>query len=166
MYYEHSNGGIKVYIDYLYNHPEHINTVANWIYSEFVVKASGTLSLDKVLEYLANTKLTSFPITLIAVIDGECAGTVSIFENDLKTQRDLTPWLASLYVNPHYRGKGIAKELINKVQQVVKELGFKELYLRTEHTSEYYRRLGWEFVYKTHDEKGQETEVFKIFINN
>jgi N-acetylglutamate synthase-like GNAT family acetyltransferase len=130
------------------------------------VKANGTLSLDKVIEYFGHTQLKSFPITLIALVDGECAGTVSIFENDLKIQRELTPWLASLYVNPHYRGKGIAKELINKVQQVVKELGFKELYLRTEHTSEYYRRLGWNFVYKTHDEKGKETEVFKIIMNN
>lgn len=155
-----------MYIDYLCNHPEHINTVANWIYDEFVIKAKGTLSLGTVIEYFGNTQLKSFPITLIALVDGECTGTVSIFKNDLKTQRDLTPWLASLYVNPHYRGKGIAKELINKVQQVVKELGFKELYLRTEHTSEYYRRLGWNFVYKTHDEKGQETEVFKISINN
>lgn len=155
-----------MYIDYLCNHSGHISTVTNWIYSEFVVKAKGTFSLDNLVEYFENTKLKSFPITLIAVIDGECVGTVSIFQNDLKTQSELTPWLASLYVNPYFRGRGIAKTLINKVQQIVKDLGFKELYLRTEHASEYYRRLGWEFVYKTHDEKGQETEVFKIFINN
>ena len=60
----------------------------------------------------------------------------------------------------------IAEKLINRVQEVVKGLGLKTLYLRTEHTSEYYRRLGWEYVYKTNDEKGQETEVFRISVNN
>lgn len=42
----------------------------------------------------------------IAVSDNECLGTVSIFENDLQTQKDLTPWLASLYVSLDYRGRG------------------------------------------------------------
>lgn len=71
-----------------------------------------------------------------------------------------------MYVSPYYRGQGIAEELINRVQEVVKGLRFKTLYLRTENASEYYRRLGWEYVHKTHDEKGQETEVFKISVNN
>ena len=37
-------------------------------------------------------------------------------------------------------------------------------YLRTEHTSEYYGKLGWEFVFKTYDEKEQHTEIFKYKI--
>lgn len=156
-----------MYIDYLCNHPEYVETVANWIYSEFVVKSEKSLQkLEQIIEYFKNTNLTSFPITLIAVAENKRVGTISIFENDLKIQNDLTPWLASLYVSPQYRGQGIAEKLINRVQEVVKGLGFKTLYLRTEHTSEYYRRLGWEYVYKTNDEKGQETEVFKISVNN
>jgi len=151
-----------VYIDYLCNCTEHINTVSKWIHSEFVVKTGGSLSLGEVVEYLSNTNTTTFPITLVAVIENQCVGTISIFENDLKTQKELTPWLASLYVSELYRGQGIAEKLINRVQEIIKELGFETLYLRTEHASEYYKRLGWEFVYKTKDEKGQETEVFKI----
>ncbi|WP_245330765.1 GNAT family N-acetyltransferase [Acetoanaerobium pronyense] len=167
-------GGIKasrtpqrMTIDYLCNHPEYLETVANWIYNEFVAKSEKNLKkLELITKYFKNTSLTSFPITLIAVIDNECVGTISIFENDLKTQDELTPWLASLYVSPNYRSQGIAEQLINRVREVVKGLGFKTLYLRTEHTSEYYKRLGWEYVYKTHDEKGQETQVFRISVKN
>lgn len=155
-----------MYIDYLYNHPEFIYIVSNWIYSEFVLKSQGTLSLNEVINYFSNTKSTTLPLTLIAVINNECVGTISLFENDLKTQNNLTPWLASLYISPHYRNKGIAKKLIDKIPLVVKKLGFKELYLRTEHTSEYYTRLGWILVYKTYDEKGLETEVYKLSITN
>lgn len=156
-----------MYIDYLYNHPEYIEIVANWIYNEFVIESEKSFEkLKQIIEYFKNTNSTYFPITLIAVINAECVGTISIFENDLKNQNELTPWLASLYVSPYYRGQGIAEKLINRVQEVVKGLNFKTLYLRTEHTSEYYRRLGWKYLYKTHDEKGQETEIFRISLNN
>lgn len=156
-----------MYIDYLCNHSKYAETVSNWIYGEFVVESEKSLKkLEQIIEYFQNTNLTSFPITLIAIADNECVGTISIFENDLKTQNELTPWLASLYVTPYYRGEGLAVKLINKVKKIVKELGYKTLYLRTEHTSEYYRKLGWEYVYKTQDEKGQETEVFRISVNH
>lgn len=153
-----------MYIDHLCNHPEHLETVATWIYDEFVIKAKGNLNFEEVVEYLNKTNKESFPMTFAAMINNECVGTVSIFANDLKTQDILTPWLASLYVDPEHRGKGIGEVLIEHVQHVVKELGYEALYLRTEHTSKYYRGLGWEFVYKTEDEKGQETEVFKYNI--
>lgn len=152
-----------MHIDYLCNNKEYVETVANWIYSEFVLEAEkSSKKLEDIIEHFKNTNLTIFPITFIAIINNECVGTISIFENDLKNQNELTPWLASLYVSPVYRGQGIGEKLISKVQEVVKDRGFKILYLRTEHTSHYYRRLGWEYVYQTYDEKGQETEVFRM----
>lgn len=87
---------IRMYIDYLCNHPEYVETVSNWIYSEFVVESEKSfIKLQQIIEYFKNTNSMTFPITLIAVADNECVGSVSIFENDLKTQNDLTPWLAS-----------------------------------------------------------------------
>lgn len=139
-------------IQNLYYHPEHISVVSGWIYDEFV-KGKSTCSLDKITLYFSKTNLNSFPITLIAISDGECVGTVSIFENDLKSQNELEPWLASLYVSPNYRRKCIAEELIDQVMVIVKELGYETLYLRTEHASDYYKKLGWEFLYKKMDEK-------------
>lgn len=150
-----------MYIDHLCNHSEYINTVSTWIYNEFVIKTGGSLNFEEFVEYLSNTNKKDYPMTFIAVVENECVGTVSIFENDLKTQKALKPWLASLYVSLEYRGQGIGERLISRVQDEVKKLGFNTLYLRTEHTSKYYRKLGWEFVYKTEDEKDQGTEVFK-----
>lgn len=150
-------------IENLYNHPEHVSLVSGWIYDEFV-KGKSSWSLEKINLYFGKTNLRSFPITLIAISDDWCIGTVSISENDLKSQNVLKPWLASLYVSPNYRGKGVAEQLVNQVKVIVKELGYEMLYLRTEHTSEYYRRLGWEFLYKTLDEKGQQTEVLRYLL--
>ncbi len=148
-------------IDHLFKHTEYIASVAAWIYDEFVIKTGGSISFNEVVAYLSNTNDRSFPMAFVAIVDNECVGTVSIFKNDLKTQEALTPWLASLYVSPRHRGQGIRYKLIKHVQEVVKELGYEAVYLRTEHTSEYYKSLGWIFAYNAVDEKGQETEVFK-----
>lgn len=150
-------------IQNLYYHPEHVGKVSGWIYEEFV-KGISSWSLDDVALFFSRTNLSSFPITLVAISGDECVGTVSIFENDLKSQDELKPWLASLYVTPEHRGKGVAEKLIDQVKVIVKELGFEILYLRTEHTSGYYRKLGWDYLNKALDEKGQETEVFSALV--
>lgn len=151
-------------IENLCNHPEHVGKVSGWIFDEFV-KGKSSWELENVTQYFSETNISSFPITLIAISDNDCVGTISIFENDLKSQNELKPWLASLYVAPNYRGKHIAEKLINQVIAIVSGLGFRTLYLRTEHASDYYKKLGWEFLYKTRDEKGQETEVFRMPVN-
>lgn len=155
---------ICINVEYLSKHPQYIETVSNWIYNEFVIKSKSKFQLEQVFEFFNNTDTDYFPITLIAIKDGECIGTISVFENDLKTQNDFKPWLASLVVNPNYRNQGIGRILIDKALERVKELGFSRVYLRTEHASGYYIKRGWIFLCKAHDEYEQETEVFKYDI--
>lgn len=152
-------------IELLAENPGYVESICTWIYNEFVTTSNPSYPFEKLVEFFSNTHKDKFPITYISLEDGMCTGTISIFENDLKNQNELTPWLASLYVYPEYRNMKIAEKLIEKVVNKVKELGFKDLYLRTEHTSEYYLKRGWEFVYKTIDTNNQETEVYRLRIN-
>lgn len=151
-------------IELLAENPEYVNCVCSWIYNEFVAVNNPGYAFDKLLGFFGDTHKDKFPITYIALEEGICTGTVSIFENDLKNQNKLTPWLASLYVCPEYRKLKIAEKLIGAVVDKVKELGFDELYLRTEHAAGYYLKRGWEFVYKTLDTNNQETEVYRLHI--
>jgi ribosomal protein S18 acetylase RimI-like enzyme len=68
--------------------------------------------------------------------------------------------LGGLYVSKTYRNKGIGKLLIEEVQSITTNLGYNVLYLRTENASDYYRKLGWQFVEKLTDEFNLETSVF------
>jgi GNAT superfamily N-acetyltransferase len=151
-------------VDYLCNQPEYVNEISGWVYKEFVKKLKGHMSIEEVNKCFNETNIDTFPITFIAIKNGRCLGVVSIFENDLKTQNGLKPWLATLYVKTKSRNKGIAKILIDAVIEKTKEMGYSTLYLRTEHKSEYYKKRNWKFVYKPHDENGKETEVYKYEI--
>jgi predicted N-acetyltransferase YhbS len=104
---------------------------------------------------------TELPIRLVAVIGGECVGTVALVENDLRC-RPYTPWLASLIVAPAHRGQKIGEGLVESVKALAKDKGYRELYLRTEHASGYYVKLGWEFVETCEDDYGLKPDVFKI----
>ena len=149
-------------IDFLLNYPGKIKEVSEMVYKEFVVETGSSMSLEEVINYFSNTKEKAFPITLIALEKEVCLGTVSIFENDLKTRNMYKPWLASLYTKPEYRGRGVGQKLVEKTIEVVKELGFKELYLRTEDASDYYRNRGWTYVETVSDDTYEEIDIFKI----
>jgi N-acetylglutamate synthase-like GNAT family acetyltransferase len=143
----------------LLSYPEHIEIVANWVYQEFCLDKP-EITLDFVINRLKNRNLDKIPLSLIALIDSKCVGVVSIFDNDLKTRADLAPWLAGLYVNPNYRCRGIADKLINSVLKICKKMNYDTVFLRTEHTSDYYKKRGWTFVEYATDEYNQETSVF------
>lgn len=154
-------------IDILYNYPEHKETVAKYIMNAFVDEKDRNQEKMEILKAFFGSKHESlFPKTFIAIEDNKCMGTISIFENDLKGQDNLKPWLASLYVEPKFRSRGIAYELMRKVMDTVKEMGYDILYLRTENAGNYYIEHGWEFVYSTVDEKGQDTEIYKKHLNH
>ncbi|MGE6256925.1 GNAT family N-acetyltransferase [Heyndrickxia sporothermodurans] len=153
-------------IDFLAHHSNYVEDVSNMIYKEFVLNTNSSKTFDEVFTYFSNTNMNTFPITLIAIEGDECLGTISIFENDLKSREEYKPWLASLYTKPEHRNKGVGKQLIDGTLKVVKELGYKELFLRTETASDYYKNRGWHLVESVSDESGQNIDIFKYDLHN
>lgn len=148
-------------IAYLADHPEHVQTVAEWIYNQWVDKSQKTL--DQVIEsFKKRCVKNKIPLTLVALADNECVGTVTLYKNDLETRKDLEPWLGSLYVSPSHRKQGIGEKLTQEVIEVSKQLGFDKLYLRTEEKADYYSKRGWNFIFNAQDEKGIDTKVFSF----
>lgn len=144
----------------LYNYKKYIPQVANWIYKEFIENKINDCEYVDIENSLNNRLKDEIPFTYIGLIEDKCIGTISVFENDLKKCKDLTPWLAALYVDESCRGNGYAKGLIESVLDKIKELGHKKIYLRTETAGNYYLELGWEEVLNIRDEHGIDTTVF------
>jgi len=103
------------------------------------------MTYKQLLERIPNCHKDKLPVCLVAVVDCKCVGTIALVENDLKG-KEYTPWLAALYVDPSFRNQGIGMQLAERLLEVAKEFGCKELYLRTETAGDYFRKLGWEFV--------------------
>ncbi len=147
-------------INYLSENPQFASTVSGWIYDAFIKDIRDDLSLEDLTVRIKACHKETLPVRLVAVLNGQCVGTVSLVENDLAC-REYTPWLAALIVDKYFRGRGIGRQLISFVQELARQIGYKELYLRTEHASGYYRKLGWRFVEKCADLYHLEPDVFK-----
>jgi len=153
-----------VEITTLFENQHYYKEVSQMIYQEFVLGSSSKMTLEEVEHFFENTNVDKFPITFISVIDNECVGTVSVFENDFKERPQYSPWLASLYVKPQFRDKKIGQHLITHLLNHLKTLNYTEVYLKTENASEYYQKRGWELVESVNSLDTDTVDIFKYIL--
>jgi GNAT superfamily N-acetyltransferase len=82
-------------------------------------------------------------------------GTASLAHDDLASRRDLTPWLAGVFVEPSFRGRGYATALVRQVEAFASSASVTNLWLYTWSAEPLYARLGWRRVGLERD-RGQE----------
>ena len=119
------------------------------------------MTFNNVVDFFSNTHSTKLPITFIAILDNQCVGTVSVFENDYKKRPHYKPWLASLYVEQNFRNRKIGMQLIKALLKHLIVLGFREVYLKTEGASEYHKNRGWTFVESVNNHQNENIDIFK-----
>lgn len=128
-------------IHHLFNHPQHRPLVAEWIYREFWQGKPGysPATFEALLRDAANPD--RIPLSLLALVDDQPAGTVNLIHSDDETRPHLHPWLAALLVAPKYRGQGIASGLVRSLLREASRLGIADLYLGTD-IPDFYAGLG------------------------
>ena len=85
------------------------------------------------------------PRWYLALDGARIAGGIGVIENDFHPRRDLRPNVCALFVEPPYRGRGLAGALLQTVCREMQALGEPTLYLLTDHTS-FYGRYGWQYL--------------------
>jgi GNAT superfamily N-acetyltransferase len=70
-------------------------------------------------------------------------GTASLVHEDLESRQDLTPWLASVYVDPPFRGQGHARSLVRAIEATARARGVGRFWLYTQDAAGLYAKLGW-----------------------
>ncbi len=133
-----------VRIESIAEHPGLIETVARWQFGEWGHLEPGD-SLEARIAYLTRQAANPgrIPATFIALEGNEPLGSASVVESDMDTHPELTPWLASVYVKPEARGRGVGRALVRRVMDEVAALGIARLYLFTEDARGLYEQLGW-----------------------
>lgn len=87
-------------------------------------------------------------------------GTAALLLDELKNRPEYDIWLGGVLVKPQYRGGGVAKGLIGSALTKASELGYKKIFLKTEHTQGLYEKLGWQHLEKTTNNDGTPTDVY------
>ncbi len=68
------------------------------------------------------------------------------------------PWLASVFVPPEHRKKGIASALVRTVEDAARRFGYSRLYLFTSSAPALYTGLGWRAP-EQRDYRGEHIQV-------
>ena len=84
--------------------------------------------------------------TFVLFDDDQPVGTAALVPADLDSRPDLTPWLAGVFVEPAFRGRGHATALIRRVEALAAEASVPVLWLYTAKAEALYAELGWESV--------------------
>lgn len=119
---------------------EHLDTIVDWHQQEWGDEWGAEV------RRLAASR--HFPAMYVAILDGQPIGTCLLTLEDLPTRKDISPWLAGVYVHEDWRGAGVGSWLVKHAMQKAIEIGMPELFLFVHHAElqRFYGGLGWKFV--------------------
>src|SRR5262245_10934330 len=118
-------------IDYLADHLELAPLLAGWHHAEWAELLPGWTRAQAEEELRAHTGRRRIPTTVVALEGAEPAGSASLLADDLEGWEHLTPWVASVYVAPAYRGRGLGRRLVSRVVEEARALDVPTVYLYT-----------------------------------
>jgi GNAT superfamily N-acetyltransferase len=137
---------VRPRIDYLADHPAVIPTLARWHHRQFQHLSPGS-SVERCTSHLrSHTGRRQIPTTVVALADDEPLGSASLVAQDMDVRPHLSPWLATVYVAPEYRGRGIGSALVRRIAEEAASLGVPRLHLYAQDQMGFYERLGWQAV--------------------
>nr|WP_280563942.1 GNAT family N-acetyltransferase [Chromohalobacter sp. 48-RD10] len=122
----------------------HARTVAGWTHDAWGHLHPDTSAEDYCREFIAQCGEGGVPSVFVAMHEASPVGTASLVADDMSIRRELTPWLASVFVPPGWRGYGIASRLVQRVEAEALAHGIRQFHLYTPDQQALYRRLGWE----------------------
>src|SRR4051812_8457835 len=138
-----------MHIDYLADYPQHAPVLAAWHHAEWHDLLPGWTCEEALTELRRHTGRRQIPTTFVALDGDDLLGSASLLEADLDGWDHLSPWLASVYVVPHARGRGVGRELVARVVAEAAALGVGVLHLWTAGQQAWYSRLGWSPLHYT-----------------
>jgi len=93
------------------------------------------------------TNVDRVPFTLVAHLDGEPVGCLSVTDDDRDERfADRGPWLSGMLVVGRARNLGVGRALVDAAETTARRFGVPELWLRTETAGPFYERCGWVYA--------------------
>lgn len=144
----------------LKDEPDSLSTLASWHQDEWSFLNPGESLDDRITRMKSCLGPGLIPSTYIAK-DDVLLGSAAIVENDMGSKPQLTPWLASVFVEPRHRNKCIGRKLVQHVMSLARKEGIKKLYLFTPDKQGFYLNLGWTIM-NSENFHGQDVTVMQV----
>ena len=126
----------------LVERPDLVEQVSAWGFAEWGHLNPGQTLEQRTVRVRGKMNVDRVPIAFVALDEEDrIAGTASLIFDDLEGD-PRNPWLASVFVPPEHRKKGIASALVRTVEDAARRLGYSRLYLFTSSAPTLYAGLG------------------------
>lgn len=138
-------------ISYLAEWLEWVPVIAGWFYEQWYdLYVNKSMTLKDVENSIADRcNCDKIPLVLVAIDDDKVIGTIGLKQHDMDTRKDLSPWLAGLYVATEHRCNGVGSLLIEALIEKARALDISKLYLYTPEAEDFYRKLDWQALEQT-----------------
>jgi GNAT superfamily N-acetyltransferase len=133
-------------IAFLVDYPEAIPTLTQWFRGQWPEYYAERTPADIAQDFYSEASRDGLPVRLVALADGELAGTISLREHALRGLPEYYPGLGGLFVVAQHRGRGIGTELVRAGMRMAQEHGYERVYTATVTARGILERLGWKTV--------------------
>jgi GNAT superfamily N-acetyltransferase len=147
-------------MEYLADVPECAPLIAKWHHDQWAYMNPGRTLQERITEYQTKHGKAQIPTTVVAFSQDQPAGSAALIAHDMDTHLELTPWLASVYVSPEHRGRGIGSALVRRIEEEAISLGIEVLHLFTPDRESLYARLHWKVMFRE-EYRGEQVTVME-----
>ena len=138
----------------LADHPETIPTLIRWFTAQWGAYYAQFSPAEIVHSFEKEAQRDGLPIRLVAFVDDDLAGTITLREQAIQSHPDYHPGVGGLLVLEQYRKQGVGTALVRASMALAHKQGFQTLYATTIAAKGVLTRLGWQQVSTlVHDEE-------------
>ncbi len=141
------------------DYPNGLETAVQYIHSKWGRPENYPFYYDAINHSSEQDK--PLPRFYLMLKETEIVGCYALLTNDLISRQDLYPWLGCLFIEATERGNQLGNYLMQHGIAEAKRLGFKKVYLTTDHDG-YYEKYGWQRMEDGYDFWGNSTRIYQI----
>jgi N-acetylglutamate synthase-like GNAT family acetyltransferase len=133
---------------YLADAPHYIETCAAWHFTAWGIKSDQRTLQKDIKKFEASANKNSVPFTILYREKSRNVPVAmgSVWENDSAYWSKLNPWITGVFVHEDFRGRGLAKSIMQQLEDDARRMGLATVYLTASAAVGLYEKLEYTAV--------------------